>query len=116
MLALWSAAIWIANTRPQVPSTGRATTDHVLYQAGHFLGHVALGLLAARAATLTWGWRKRVGIVMAGALVHAVLDELVQVFVPSRDANLEDIVYNTAGVVVGFILLTLSRQRRRARS
>ena len=116
MLAVWSAVIWVANTRPQVFSTGHDTTDYALYQAGHFLGHVMLGLLAMRAATLTWGWRTGVWVALAGALAHAVLDELVQLLVPSRHANLEDIVYNAVGVLVGSVVLFMIRQRRRMRS
>jgi len=115
MLALWSAVIWVANTRPRVWDIGDSAVDYVLSQAAHFFGHVILGLLAARAATLTWAWRKGLRIALAGALVHAILDELVQMFVPSRHANLEDIVYNTVGVLVGSAILVLLWQRRRAR-
>ncbi|NLG49746.1 MAG: VanZ family protein [Chloroflexi bacterium] len=116
MLALWSAGIWFVNTRSRVFSIGQAATDYVLYQAGHFFGHVVLGLLAMRASTLTWGWRKGAWVALAGALAHAVLDELAQLFVPSRHANLEDIVYNMAGVLVGSVALLVMRQRGRTRS
>jgi len=125
LLVTCSAVIFFLNTRPDLRVTARNDLQYYLAQSGHFLTHVALGALAWDAFTRTCGHRRGYWLAFAAASLHAVLDEWVQVYVPSRNANLEDVLTNLAGVACGIGVMeyvrwrtnraTLRRYRRAAR-
>jgi VanZ family protein len=70
----------------------------------HLLAYLGLGVLAVRAvagglpARISW----RIAVVgIAIAVGYAVTDELHQMFVPGRSAQLSDLVADALGVVAG---------------
>ena len=106
-----SLAILVINTRPDIKTTRDPFWGHVIAQAGHFASHLVLGALAWRAATRTF--RHHIGYWLAygASVVHAVLDEWLQAYVPTRNANLEDVLTNIAGVSVGVAIMEAWRWR-----
>ena len=111
LLVACSAVIFFLNTRPNFSVTSNAAWRYFIAQAGHLLTHVVLGALAWRALTRSFGHRRGYWLAYAGTVVHAVADEWVQVFVPTRDANLEDVLYNIAGVSLGIAIMEFLRWR-----
>ena len=111
LLVTCSAVILFLNTRPSFSITQHASWRYVIAQMGHLVSHVVLGALAWSALTRSFGHRAGYCLAYGGAAVHAVLDEWAQVFVPTRDANLEDVLTNIAGVSLGIAAMELLRWR-----
>jgi VanZ family protein len=109
----WSGVIWLLNTRPDLPSPESSLLSDILSQGGHLLSHALLAFLAWWAARLTWGERPAYWVALVGSLIHAALDEWVQRFVPTRDANLPDFLYDAAGVLLALLVVYgLQRAKR----
>jgi len=108
-LVTWMGLIWTLSSLPVVPSAGSDTRDFLVRQGGHLGLHAVLALLAWRAATLSWGNPTGFVFALCLAIPHAVLDELYQILVPGRDANLEDVVYNLVGVLIALVLIRYRR-------
>lgn len=110
-LLAWTGLIWFLSSRPSVPSAGNDGMDTFLRQGGHLALHFVLFLLAWRAGIGSFGRTKGVIFALFYALINAVLDELYQTTVPGRNANLEDVLTNGAGVLLGFVVV-IGWQRR----
>jgi VanZ family protein len=65
-----------------------------------------LGLLAFRSGRLGEGWSRPVtaGLVLAGALLWGAGDELHQLFVPGRQAEVADLAADVAGTALAVAL------------
>jgi VanZ family protein len=76
----------------------------------HLLAYLGLGVLTVRAVAGglgAWiGWRAAV-IASAIALSYAVTDEVHQMFVPGRSAQLSDLLADAMGVIAGVSLCWL---------
>jgi len=107
----WSILIWVANTRPSTISTQSGLLNYIIWQGGHLSAHLILGLIGWHAAMLTWDHAAAFAVTLLGGCLHAGLDEWVQVLVPSRNANLEDVLYNIAGVALGVAIAEAGRLR-----
>lgn len=98
-MLVWTATVLWIGSRPGIELPA---TDLAVDKLGHFGMYGILGL------TLAWGWLqngRRPGaalLVLVGILV-GVLDELVQISVPGRSAEIADVVADAAGVVTGFM-------------
>lgn len=64
---------------------------------GHFICYAVLSL----SLTGVFSYRRKL-LAPLLAMVYGVVMELVQIFIPSRDASFADIGINTLGVAVGF--------------
>jgi VanZ family protein len=80
--------------------------NHIVRKNAHFFAYFILAILlqhALRTSGLS-GWR-----VFAWALsisvVYAISDELHQLFVPGRVAQVKDVLIDTAGALTGLILI-----------
>ena len=102
MLAAWTGFIWFLSSRPSVPSAASDIADYVVRQGGHLALHFILFLLAWRAGVARWGRRWGSMFALVFALANGVMDELYQLTVPGRSANLEDVLTNTAGVLLAY--------------
>ena len=109
-LLTWMGLIGTLSSLPVVPSAGSDTRDYLVRQGAHLGLHAVLTVLAWRAASLSWGNPTGFVFALCLAIPHAVLDELYQVLVPGRDANLEDVVYNLVGVLLALALIRYRRQ------
>ncbi|MFI5280514.1 MAG: VanZ family protein [Gemmatimonadales bacterium] len=81
-------------TFPALPSW----TDKVV----HFCMYGMLGLLLARVGVLERWSRQRMVLTVVMVSVFGVLDELHQLFIPGRDAEVGDWVMDTLGSASGF--------------
>jgi VanZ family protein len=76
----------------------------------HLLAYLGLGVLAVRAVVgglpgwISW---RTAAVAIAIAAGYAVTDELHQMFVPGRSAQLSDLLADTIGVVAGTSLCWL---------
>jgi VanZ family protein len=74
----------------------------------HFCMYGVLGVLLARAARVSgWPWRWLV-LVALGISVFGVLDELHQLFIPGRSAEVSDWLMDTAGSATGIVTFALA--------
>jgi len=77
---------------------------HPLDWVGHFVIYAGLGFLLARVAVLRQ-WPRRWVVWTAVALsAWAGLDELHQLFIPGRDAEIGDWIADTLGASTGIVL------------
>ena len=103
-VAAYMAAIFYVSSLPQplVPPGGD--------KPWHLLAYLGLGVLTARAVAGGLGawisWRAAV-IAAAIAVGYAVTDEVHQMFVPGRSAELNDLLADAMGVVAGASLVWL---------
>ena len=73
-------------------------------KSGHVAAYAALGVLAVRAVGRGLGCRVTVRVAAAALLVtsgYGAFDELHQIFVPGRSAEMADWYADTAGAVAG---------------
>jgi len=106
----WVAvALWLALQVTLTSLPGKAIPiglPHPLDWAGHFCLYGGLGALIARAAALRlWPLRR---LVWAGVLLSAwaALDELHQLFIPDRSAEVGDWLSDTLGASLGLFVGT----------
>ena len=103
-VAAYMAAIFYVSSLPQplVPPGGD--------KPWHLLAYLGLGVLTIRAVAGGLGawlsWRASV-IAAAIAVGYAVTDEVHQMFVPGRSAELNDLLADAMGVVAGASLVWL---------
>jgi VanZ family protein len=103
----WAAvAIWVAIqlTLTSLPGKDLPGLPHPLDWVGHLSMYAGLGFLIARAASLR-GWPPRWMIWVGVALsLGAALDELHQLLVPGRDAEVTDWLADTIGAAAGLFV------------
>jgi len=100
-VVLWAALIFALSSIPDL-GTGLGTWDLVLRKLAHFAEFGVLGAHLARAT------RNEPVAIALGAL-YAATDELHQSFVSGRHGSPVDWTIDTAGVVVGVLLVTRAR-------
>ncbi len=109
----WAAvAIWlvIQLTLTSLPGNDLPSgINHPWDWGAHFSMYAGLGFLVARGAMLrAWHPRRLAWAVLAFSVMGA-LDELHQLFIPGRDAEVFDWVFDTlggaAGTIVGFFVM-----------
>ena len=100
-VVLWAALIFALSSIPDL-GTGLGTWDLVLRKLAHFGEFGVLGALLARAAG------REPAAIGLGAL-YAATDEIHQGFVAGRQASPLDWAIDTAGVVVGVVLVARTR-------
>lgn len=88
---------------------------HLVRKNAHFLIYFVLGMLVVRAFRFS-GIRGKKGIVLALALcvVYAISDELHQLFVPGRGAQVKDVLIDSTGAFVGIIIYSWLKGLRRS--
>ena len=83
---------------------------HFVRKNAHFFIYFVLGMLVRRALRLS-EIRGKKGNVLALAIciVYAISDELHQLFVPGRGAQVKDVVIDSTGALVGIIIYSSIR-------
>jgi len=82
----------------------------VIREIAHFVEYAALGAalgLFFGFALPRWQPLPRVGLSLAAGAVYAVLDEIHQTFVDGRSMEFIDVCIDSAGVLVGALIVTL---------
>lgn len=79
-----------------------ATLNHLIRKLAHFTVYFVLGILTANALkTSGVSTFKAVALALAICIVYAATDEIHQMFVPGRGAQVKDVLIDSAGAVVG---------------
>ena len=87
---------------------GESTGGGLLRKLAHFTEFMTLGLC------LRWLWGmvlqklpKQLILSLSAAFLTACIDETIQAFVPGRGPGFRDVMIDTAGAVLGIMILTL---------
>ena len=132
-VAVWVAVIFWASGQQSLPSVPSATIDMLIKKTGHVLEYALLGLLALRAGHGTMelasnkkpgsahkmgmpdnpGWLKPSVLTVVFGCLYAVSDEVHQLFVPTRNGQVRDVILDTSAVTLAVILAWLWRQGQR---
>lgn len=79
-----------------------ATLNHLIRKGAHFTVYFVLGILTANALrTSGVPTFKAVALALAICVVYAATDEIHQMFVPGRGAQVKDVLIDSAGAIVG---------------
>jgi VanZ family protein len=100
----WAAVIFALSSIPHL-GTGLGTWDTVLRKGAHVTEYAILGLLLLRA----------VGRELPAFLIgvaYAITDEVHQHFVQGRHASPIDVAIDSAGILLGIVLLARVESRR----
>jgi VanZ family protein len=101
---VWAAVIFALSSIPHL-GTGLGTWDTVLRKGAHVTEYAILGLLLLRA----------VGRELPAFLIgvaYAITDEVHQHFVQGRHASPVDVAIDSAGILLGIVLLARVESRR----
>jgi VanZ family protein len=96
-VVLWAGLIFTLSSIPSLDS-GLGTWDLVLRKLAHFAEYAILGALLLRAL------RREPAAVLVGS-AYALTDEVHQAFVTGRQGSALDWAIDTAGVILGVLLL-----------
>jgi VanZ family protein len=117
---IWMAVIFYGSSQQSLPTAASGTLDLLIKKSGHVIEYALLGLLATRAwygtLRLTSGavsyaqWGKTAIMALAVGCLYAVSDEIHQLFVPTRNGHVEDIILDAAAVTLGVGLMWLWRR------
>lgn len=78
--------------------------NHILRKNAHFFVYLILGILVANAlADRGVNQSKIIILSLAICLSYAISDEIHQLFVPGRGGQIQDVIIDTAGAIVGIL-------------
>ncbi|MEW9677616.1 VanZ family protein [Lentibacillus sp. L22] len=77
---------------------------HIVRKCAHFLAYLILGLLLTHTLRRSGAGRWTIGIALIICVLYASSDELHQLFVPGRSAEVRDVLIDSVGACVGIIL------------
>jgi VanZ family protein len=105
LLALYWLALCTGTHLPQGSLPSGATNDKLLH-FGAYLGlALLLSLTSATQRVITW---RVLGVLYAVLLAYALLDELLQIPVPGRHAELGDWISDALGALTGLACFALA--------
>jgi VanZ family protein len=104
-LVVYWLTLFIATHAPRLPHF------HVVTYAdkiAHFVGYAGLSFLAAVVMLRRSRWSRRNALLLLGAVMaYGVLDELMQIPIPGRNADVADWISDCLGAMTGIILFRL---------
>jgi VanZ family protein len=100
----WAALIFALSSIPDL-GTGLGTWDTILRKGAHVTEYAILGLLLLRAVG------REVPAFLIG-VAYAITDEVHQRFVQGRHASPIDVAIDSAGILLGILLLARVESRR----
>lgn len=124
VLALWIAIGLLLTLQPVEPAPGQIVSDNAIplrtiaiylangdspFWVRQFVGNLFLllpvGLLGPIVVPAMNGWLR----VLVVALVISLAIEVAQLWVPNRSADVDDVMLNVAGAMLGFAIFSLLR-------
>lgn len=93
--------------------------NHIVRKNAHFAAYFILGILVLNAfrRSGSFGYKSIIAVLLI-CILYAVSDEVHQVFVPGRGAQVKDVVIDSAGAFTGvgvFMIIALYTGRKRKR-
>lgn len=95
----WASFIFYLSAQPNLHIVPDNLWDYILRKMAHMFVFAVLYLLLVRALG-----KKHLAFAFLGTLLYAISDEIHQSFVPARHASPEDILFDTTGILVAFIV------------
>lgn len=88
-----------------------SSIHHIIRKNAHFFIYFFLGMLVLHALNMSKGTGcKTIGLALLICVLYAISDEVHQLFVPGRGAQVKDVLIDSAGASVGIVgYLLLSR-------
>lgn len=86
--------------------------NFIIRKAAHFFEYFILGLLIYKTLE-SYLWRFEAQVSAAAAFLYACSDELHQYFIPGRAAQVRDVLIDTAGAVMGILIIWLTKNRHK---
>lgn len=106
--AAYALVISYLSITPQTGLPSFSYMDKLL----HFVAYSGLGFLCAWALSfsITTSWRSIIFVAACIATLYGILNEIVQMYIPTRSTEFYDAVANGAGAIVGaFFAMYISR-------
>lgn len=106
-----------AHSLPYVEKwTGRemslAHWNHVLRKTAHFsLYFILASIIMVLGRLNDWSWRRALFISLFSAMTYAIIDETHQWFVDGRGASVRDVAIDSAGAMLGIVVVYLVGRR-----
>jgi VanZ family protein len=98
----WMVLIFLLSAQSQLPTPEQRWLDFVLEKSAHFVEYAVLGALLFRALIRAQLGRWRAfALAVLLAWFYALSDEFHQMYVPGRQADWLDIVFDWVGALVG---------------
>lgn len=83
--------------------------NHIIRKNAHFFSYLILGVLVMNVFRLSKINKvKSIIFALIFCILYAISDELHQLFVPGRGAQVRDVIIDTGGAVIGILLRTIS--------
>jgi VanZ family protein len=88
--------------------------NYIVRKNAHFFAYLILGVLVLNALRRSgvYGYRS-VGLALLMCVLYAISDEVHQLFVPGRGAQIKDVIIDCAGVSIGIGVYILIGGRRK---
>ncbi|QFF98074.1 VanZ family protein [Psychrobacillus glaciei] len=81
---------------------------HIVRKNAHFFIYLVLGVLILHALKLNWtGKYRAMGIALFICVLYAMSDEVHQLFVPGRGAQVKDVLIDSAGATLGVVVYSV---------
>lgn len=98
----WMALIFVLSAQSQLPTPEQRWVDFLLEKSAHFFEFAVLAFLLLRTVgPAQLGCRRAFAAALLIASLYALTDEFHQSYVPGRDADWLDVVFDWAGAFVG---------------
>ncbi|MCF6138807.1 VanZ family protein [Pseudalkalibacillus berkeleyi] len=86
--------------------------NHIVRKNAHFFAYFILGLLVLNALRKNRIRKKEIGFALLICVLYASSDEVHQLFVPGRGAQINDVLIDSSGAIVGVSLYTFVHKIR----
>lgn len=115
LMVLWSAVIFYFSNIPGLRSEFQVTIDFIFRKAAHVLEYTLLFLLSYRASKRIFS-NKKYALLSAlfYSLFYAMSDEFHQTLVDNREGKTRDVLIDSVGISLGWIVLLVFKLRKKA--
>jgi VanZ family protein len=104
-LAVYWLALFVGTHIPNLADHGAPEMND---KAAHYLGYTGLSFLLSMVVMRRSHWSRRTaGLIVAGVMFYGVADELLQIPIPGRSADLWDWICDCLGAISGIILFRI---------
>ena len=77
----------------------------IVRKSAHFIGYMILGILASGLILYYGNINKKYPLAFLICVIYAISDEIHQLFVPGRSGQVRDVLIDSAGSLLGIILV-----------
>lgn len=103
-VVVWMGVIFIFSSRQKVSVSDEYTINFLFFKTLHVLEYSFLMMLALRSAQNTIG-KSYSYLAFVICILYAISDEVHQRFVPTREGRLRDVIIDSGGMLLSWILI-----------